>query len=429
MKKDCLLGSPLRFRRLTVFLILVAAFTLVSTPAASSNTGNDAADGLAYNPAQVSVTDALNETVKTAISPLLVLFIKLAAHQFRSEPLKVQDDVLSPALSDSRALLVVVGLFLLLTLFKDCLPVSLLKKPLDAGEVQVAPLLSLLRLALTSPGLIEHLTPAVAQAIQVGLNNIGPAQLYAAVDPNVAATGVSALAEWLGGMVVAVTGAIVYSTVWLLSNTLTILCLVVPAALGPVVKSGRLALLGFLHTLSVYHPWLALLFSLAILIIAFLISRWAFKLTVWGGLYSFDLLLRTWRKRKPGPEPMAFVTGAGRKKLKTAKRTLGRLSMENGRLIFRYRLFLLFPRKIELPAPEQLALGRRLTAPVLLLRLKDRHIPLLAFRLSSRTHEDLLAQRFGGLEVLEVGLSKWLKGAFSWMDKEASRLKTSTAPV
>jgi hypothetical protein len=425
MKKISVPDGHFNFRSMAVLVILVIAFSVIlSRPAASAS---QLGDPPAESTSRAALTGAVNETIETALSPLLVTFLKLAASQVAPGTGQAEEGLLSPALLHNGPLLMVVGLGLLLTLFKDVLPVSLVKKPGDATEVATSPVPALMGLALILPGLIEHLTPPAAEAFQAMLNSIGPSQAYAAADPNLAFPGVSALAEWLGAVLAAVAGAIVYAAVWLLSNTLTILCLVVPAPLGPVVKSGRLSLLAMLHTLNLYHPGLALLLSALIILIAFLISRWAFKLTVWGMLYSFDLLTRAWRKREPGPEPTAFITGEGRKVLKIAKRTLGHLTVENGRLLFRYRYFLLFPRQKELPPSERLALGRRLTTPVILLRAEDRLVPLLAFRLSSRTHEELLARRFGGLEVVEVGLSKWLKGACSWMDRGVSRLRTAKA--
>ena len=390
-----------------VFLVLFMVFGLIlSNPVEASNPQ----DNFPANVNEANLAEVLNETVGTAISPLLVIFVKLATQ------------------SDSEAvnpLLYVCGLLLLLILLKDVLPVSFLKKPLDATEELTSLLPALMGLVFILPQLMDLLTPATAESFQALLDSVGSSQAYAADSLEPVTPGVSDLAKWLGGTAVALAGTITYFAVWLLSNTLTILCLLVPAPLGPVVKSGRLAVLGFLYALSTYHPWLTLFFSIAIIIIAFLICRWSFKLTVWGGLYSFDILTLAWRRHKPGPKPMAFITGNGQKVLRIPKRTLGRLTIENGRLIFRYRYFLLLPREVELPPLNQIAIGQRLTSPLILQRIENRLVPLLSFRLSCRTHEELLAQQFGGLDVLKVGLSKWLKGAWSWLDRGFSRLNTS----
>ena len=402
----------------TVFVFLLCYPVTASEALAGRAPSQSSQDGL---------LEAVNETTRTALSPLLAMVIKLAIEQANSETVN--------------PLLIILIIFLTLVLLKDVLPVNFIKKPLDAAEELTASFPALLGLVLILPGLMEALSPSVAESVQAMLDSAGPTQVYAASDyggydhtppmhvasdseSSASATAVSTLASMLGQAIVALTGAIIYCAVWLLSNTLTILCLIVPAPLGPVVKSVRLILLGFLHTLSVYSPLCALFFSVIIIVVAFLVSRWAFKLLVWGGIYSFDLLTFSWRRHKPTSEPMAFVTGYGRKVLNVPKRTLGRLSMENGCLIFRYRLFLLFPKAIELPLSNQMVIGRRMTSPLVLQRDEKRLIPLLAFRLSCRTHEELLAQHFGGLEIQEIGLKKWLKGAWAWMDRGVSHLKT-----
>lgn len=361
---------------------------------------------------QTKLSRVLNETVGTAISPLLVMCIKFATQ------------------TDSRTtkpILIVLCIFLLLTLLKDVLPVSLVKKPLDATEELSSPLPAIMGLLIILPDLIHQFTPAAAESIQTVLNELGPSTAYAADSANSGAANVSSvstLAQFLGGVVVSITGTITYCAVWLLSNTLTILCMIVPAALGPVVKSCRLGILGFLYTLNTYYPFLGLIVSIAIIIIAFLVCRWTFNLTVWGGIYSFDLLTLSWRRRKPGVKPIAFITGNGPKELKLAKRTMGRLSVEEGRLVFRYRHFLLLPKKIELPTDHPMVIGQRITAPMLMQRVDERLVPLLSFRLSCRTHEELLAQNFGGLEIAEVGLSKWFKGAWAWLDSSVPQPDT-----
>jgi len=420
-------GFQAKFKKAAMFLTLMMVFVF-SQPAAFSSPVDGGA-GLS-NSFQDSMAEATSETVKAAISPLLVLFVNLASRQVQIETADDKDGALHSEVIKRRFLLAVVGAVLLLIFLKDGLsvtPLSPIKKAGDAVEAQAAPLAGLVGLAAILPGLISQFAPDAALTVQGLLNSFGPARAYAALDPDMAVSGFSALAGWLGGAAVTVASTIVYSAVWLVSNSLIVLCLVVPAPLGLAVKSFRLALLGFLHALSLFHPGLALIFSILIIIIAFFLYRWTFKLTVWSLFFSFDLLTRGWQKHKPGREPAAFIASGGRKALKLGKRTYGRLSLENGRLFFRYRLFLFFPRKVELPPLDRLVLGRRLLGPVLLMR--DRHVGLLTFRLSCRTHEESLAQQLGGLEVLEVGLGKWLKGAWSSLEGGFSRFKAKAAPV
>jgi len=426
-------GFHFTLKNVAVFLTLVMVFSLMfSQPSAISKPLDEAVDHLSEASSQDQLAEATNEVVKTAINPLLVMFVKLATHQIKLESADNMDESLRSEINLRRFFLVVLGSFLLSIFLKEGLsvtPLSLIKKAGDAAEAQSSPLLALLGLASLLPGVIEHLTPGTTAIIQSMFNSFNPAQAYASAEPELAISGFSTLSTWLGGAVVTVVSTIVYSAVWLISNAFIVLCLILPAPLGPVVKSCRLALIGALHTLSLYHPWLALVLSLAIIIFAFMLCRWSFKLTVWSLLYSFDFLTRRWRKHAPGLEPVAFISAGGRKKLKIGKRTYGRLIMENGRLFFRYRIFLLFPKKVELPSSDRLVLGRRLLGPVLLMRVEKRLVSLLTFRLSCRTHEELLARQLGGLEILEVGLSKWLKGAWSGMNKDVSPLKAENATV
>jgi len=424
-------GVQSKFKKAAIFLVMVFSLILSQPAAFSSPAGGEAGEA-SKNSFQDSMAEATSETVKAAISPLLVLFVNMASRQVQIETADDKDGAGHSEVIKRRFLLAAVGIVLLLIFLKDGLsvtPLSPVKKAGDAVEAQAAPLAGLVGLAAILPGLISQFAPEAAVTVQGLINGIGPARAYAALEPDMAAAGFSAVAEWLGGAAVTVASTIVYSAVWLVSNSLIVLCLVVPAPLGLAVKSFRLTLLGFLHTLSLLHPWLALFFSIFIIIIAFSLYRWTFKLTVWSLFFSFDLLTRGWRKHKPGREPAAFIASGGRKALKLGQRTYGRLSLENGRLFFRYRRFLVFPKKVELPPLDRLVLGRRLLGPVLLMRVESRHVGLLAFRLSCRTHEESLARQLGGLEVLEVGLGKWLRGAWSGLEGGFPRFKADAAPA
>jgi hypothetical protein len=267
------------------------------------------------------------------------------------------------------------------------------------------------------PGLAGAITPAASAALEAAARLFSAAQAMAA-DQGLSQTVVSALA----GFMASLTGAVIFIAGWLTSNTVTVLCLLAPGLAAPVLKSFRLLAVGSLVGLQAAHPALGLLASLAVIVICLILFAWSFRLTVWGVLFSFDLVSLRWRRAEPPAPPekvLAFAGASAPKDLGINKRTLGWIVRGGDRPIFTYRRFLVFRRAVPLPSP--FVIGRTLTAPILAAAGRDgRYRELMFFRLKDKGHEPFLREILGAASIELFGLAKssrrawdWLKGLFS----------------
>lgn len=159
-------------------------------------------------------------------------------------------------------------------------------------------------------------------------------------------------AEALAGALASVAGAAVLAVVWCVSNAINVLLLVAPGFAVPVLKGFRASVAGGLAALEAVHPLLGLIAAAAVALFCALVVRWSFRLTVWGTLFSFDLLTRRWRRPDPRlagrdghPRARAFAAGRARQILRVPKRALGTLELGPGGLRFSWRRFLTLPAR------------------------------------------------------------------------------------
>ncbi|MDR1084309.1 MAG: hypothetical protein LBP22_05470 [Deltaproteobacteria bacterium] len=352
--------------------------------------------------------DRLSDQVSTltgqAISPALVMFGTGVYHRIT----KNEDDY-SPWFA-SPIFLTVVGIILAIFLVKDFVPSSAVQKPLAAVEESMMALWGLLGLIASVPFL---------------WNKVGPAleSLGSLIFPLVASTALAAdipdlAANTEGGILATTAGALIYIVVWCVSNTINILCLLAPALAAPLLKGFRLVLLGGLLGLNAIHPVLGLIGAVIIIIFSLIVFRWSFKLTVWGLLFSFDLIFRRWRRKPVQGLIPAFAGPLAKKNLKIPKRSAGYLLYENGTLLFRYRPFLIFKKQVQVPGPY--FLGEGLLWPVLAVYSeKEKSKAVFAFRLAHKTHERFLCETLGAEKVIDHGFRHkyvrardWIKGLF-----------------
>jgi hypothetical protein len=187
---------------------------------------------------------------------------------------------------------------------------------------------------------------------------------------------------------------------------------VVDAAL----KSFRTFLLGLVTVTHFINPWAGLVLSLIIILLAYLLAGWSFRLTTCGTIYVWDFI--TGRKHRFSPKPDGNWMFTGRKLNKVPVRTYGRLlRAPNGELNFVYRRWLFFgkPQTLVLPA-GQYAVGRGAIYSEVLLVEGEKEKTMLSLPPRYRTHEEELARVYGLLGVRPIGLRKmwrWLKSLFS----------------
>ena len=359
--------------------------------------------------AQATATQ-LQEVTGTAISPGLVLLAYGSWRYIWSE------DRNQLPWHSSLEFLIALGVILILFCVKDLIPFEPLQKLLASLENLVNSLWGVLGLILVAPPMTRALEP-VAEAALTGLGD-----LFLAA-PAIAAeiSSVGAPPSMAAYILAAIASVLVYAVIWLVSNTVNMLCLIAPGFCAPILKSFRTLVAGSVVALTAIHPLIGIAACLIIFLISLILFRWSLRLTVWGALFSFDLIFRRWRKPMSGQNGLeAFACGEAKKLLRLPKRTRGRLNVGQGGLFFSYRRFLFFRKTIPVfgPAiqPGNLLIGRRLFAPVLAFsRPKGGYGELFAFRLRHKTREDALRAALGLSAVQTLGLRSAASRSWTWL--------------
>ncbi|MEI7731810.1 MAG: hypothetical protein WCO56_19715 [Verrucomicrobiota bacterium] len=225
----------------------------------------------------------------------------------------------------------------------------------------------------------------------------------------------------------------VFAVVWLASHAITILIVISPfTVVDAALKSCRTALIGVVAGLSFINPYLSALLSIVIIIIAYLIAGWSFRLTVFGTAFAWDSM--TFRRKRFTPLANNNWMFTAVKLEKVPVRTYGKLTRdEQGKFTFEYRPWL-FLSKRTLSVPETgLAVGKALVFPEIV-RVEGpdkRHASLFTLPPRYMTHEAELARAYA-IGQCEVGLLagakaawNWLKGFFGMKPESA----TQTAPA
>jgi len=149
-----------------------------------------------------------------------------------------------------------------------------------------------------------------------------------------------------------------FAVVFLASNAINILILLSPfTTVDAALKAFRGALLASVVGTSWANPWVGLAWALIIILIAWLISGWSFRLSHFGVVFIWDILtFRRYRFKPHATENRMFLS---RKIEKVPARTYGRLIRDDkGNLVLKYRPWLVLPeRSLTLPTAKY-AIGK-----------------------------------------------------------------------
>ncbi len=199
-------------------------------------------------------------------------------------------------------------------------------------------------------------------------------------------------------------GLAVFAFVWMASHAINVLILLSPwGAIDAALKGLRTALLGLLTLAATINPWVGALLSLVIIVVAYLVAGWAFRLTAFGTIFSWEFL--TGRKNRFSPAENDNPMFAGGNLPGVPVRTYGRLVERTaGGLEFHYRPWLVLPVRTALVPATTIAVGHGFFFSTIIADNGDTFF-LLPPRY--RGHEEALvrAYRFAG-GVREAGLRK-----------------------
>lgn len=244
--------------------------------------------------------------------------------------------------------------------------------------------------------------------------------------PGLAMLPVAALDfSWALSILMVPLSVVVFAVVWLTSHAINVLILLSPwGAIDAALKGVRTGVLGLVAATAWIDPVVGATLSAAIVIIAYFTAGWAFRLMVFGSVFSWDYL--TFRRRR------FQVLADGNKLFTGAKfdgvpaRTYGRLYQdESGALTLKYRPWLVMPERSAPVSRDGLIVGRGVFYSEVLGHdpKSDENRVLLLLPPRYLGHEDLFARTYHISGSCEVGLRRawtWLRDALGFGPKKAT---------
>ena len=328
-----------------------------------------------------------------AVNPLFGV-TALGMYRYFSTPEYLRDSL---PVYDQPMIWIPLLCIILLMLFNStiCEAIPPLKVPLNAlgdivnkaGAVVVLPLV------------VKMFADQVAQPAareMAGLYNTMFSVAYAG--ETAAGSGVWLSLGWLGGALV---GVIVYGAVWLTFNVVDVLILLCPfPGIDALLKSFRLAVVGLLMGTNQWAPTASFFLAAIVVVISLFAAGWSFRLSVFGLVYSTDILF--FRKADVAEDVGGFSCPTLKQRHGIPLRTWGRLGKNAaGELSFTYRPWLVLARReATLGKEDGFEIGRGLLNP----SLAAEGTPWLSLPPRYRGREGKVAEKFGVRRVVDCGM-------------------------
>ncbi len=210
--------------------------------------------------------------------------------------------------------------------------------------------------------------------------------------------------------------------VFLASNAINVLIILSPfTTVDAALKGFRLALLGTVSVSALANPWIGAAWALILILIAYLIAGWSFRLSHFGLVFTWDFF--TFRSSRFTPDKAVNKLFLGRKITKVPARTYGKLSRdEKGGLVLKYRPWLVLPERTLVLPDGKYFVGRGAFFSEIQELKADATKTALLLPPRYRGHEEELARIYGLTGVSDIGL----RAAMNWI-KEACGIKAESA--
>ncbi len=398
-----------------VFLFLVLAGAMLLVPGASGATAVQKESSKGKTPGLELATLA-SQVTGIAISPLLGVS-GVGAYQYFKAGTPEQKAAL-PWFAQPKFWLpamLLVGVCAFKDSFAAFVPPGL-KKPLDIAETVENKISGLVAAGAVIPSL-------VAIGSKLIMNSSG-LDHHSAVLGGLGMMQLGAFnLSWLLTILMVPLSVAVFAVVWVVGHAINVLILLSPwGGVDTVLKGLRTSVLAMVAATAYIDPVVGATLSLVIILLAWLMAGWAFRLMVFGSEFTWDFF--TLRHRR-------FELLADGNKLFTAReisgtpmRTYGRLYQEaEGKLIFKFRPWLVLPERVVEVPRDGLVVGRGLFSSEVLGfdRAADKLDTLLLLPPRYRGHEELFARTYHISGTCEVGLRKawsWIREAFGFAAKK-----------
>jgi len=384
------------------FRVVLVVVLILSSPARAEGAIERAQAGLKAAQGEaamhVGAAEALSQVVGVQVSPLVVLAV---AGGYRLWVLREADDAARPF--HSRAWFVTVVWIVLVALFLARRLPAPLDKVAQAVKLFENKVSAIAAFLVTAPALVAALTAPLQDSAEMAWNLVAVPAL--AEPPSSMPEGL-----WITGRVLAwIVVVVIAGAVWSLSQAIHVLVLLSPFSLvDKLLVSMRIVVLVALFGAAAVHPVAGLVVCLPLVGAALVLVGWSWRWTVFGAVFSADLLLA--RSDRPGPAVPAFAARVP----ETPARTFGRIATQDGRLFFQSRRwFGIGPWKRVPLTNEPMAIERGVLSSTLFAVVDGRTLCRFPPRL--RGHEDTIASILGGLPVETHPLKQGLDAAWAWV--------------
>ena len=219
-----------------------------------------------------------------------------------------------------------------------------------------------------------------------------------------------------------------FLVVFMASHVINVLILVSPfTTVDAALKTARMVVLGSVAGTAFVNPYVGAGWSLVIILVCCLLAGWAFRLMVFGSVFTWDLVTFRTSRFKLDPESNWMFTA--REIGKTPIRTYGKLSRgPQGELVLTYRSWLLLPRRTVALPPGKYAVGRGLFYSEVIELDGDSTPPVMTLPPRFRSHEEELSSIYMLAGVHDIGMVKGFKAFWSWL-KELLGFRTEAVPA
>ncbi len=346
----------------------------------------------------VEMARAISEVTGVAISPLLGVSTVGAWRYFHAKT--PQQRARLPWFA--QPWFWITGFVLVAACFlKDTLGVTaprVVKKPLDVADAIEHKISGLL-----AAGAFVPLVVAIFPAAHTEAAVTASPGFLAAID-----------FSYLGNGLLVPVALLAYFFVFLASNAINVLILLSPFALvDTALKGFRLLVLMSVVATAYASPWLGAAWAVVIIIVAYFIAGWSFRLSHFGVIFIWDIV--TLRNRRFVPDKKANRMLVARATNNVPARTYGTLRRdEAGNLVLYYRPWLILRKRTLTLPPAQYVIGQGLFYSQIMRVTEKGLIAVMLLPPRYRGHEEELVSIYGLAGVRDAGLravSRWLREA------------------
>ncbi len=331
-------------KRLSLTCLLLGMLAVFAVPVWAATSKSSASATTASAPANdkspaAPIAGAISTVTGIAISPLLGTGAYGAYQYFSTEKEARADLPWYAQVSFWLPALAIVGLVAAKDTLGAVLPPGW-KKPLDVLETVENKATGLVAAGAVVPLTMAGLSKMIAA---------NPAPTDALIATGTASIHVAAIDwSWLLNILTVPIGVAVFAVVWMASHAINALILLSPwGAIDAALKAARTGLLGLITLTAMLNPWISAALSIVVILVAYLVAGWAFRLTIFGAVFSWDFFTFRRHRTKVKPDANRLFTGGEMTRVGVPMRTYGRLetTAEPARATFVYRPWLVLPEK------------------------------------------------------------------------------------